>query len=104
MKTVSTTEELEFSLGEDIRALRLQKNMTRKTLCERAGISENAVRNLEGGKGATLKTFIKTLKVLQREAWLETMAPKTTINPLHLTRNKVQRQRARRKKHAEKEI
>ncbi len=104
MKIISTPEEREESLGEDIKALRLQKNITRKTLCARAGISEHALRNLEDGKGTTLKTFIRILKALERESWLDTIAPKTSINPLHLIAKKEQRQRARRKKYAEEKI
>ena len=104
MKRISTPEELEESLGEDIKSLRLQKNIDRKTLCARAGVSEHALRNLEDGKGTTLKTFIRILKALERESWFNTIAPKTSINPLHIVRAKEQRQRARRKKHAEKEI
>ncbi|OGT64039.1 MAG: hypothetical protein A3J38_07145 [Gammaproteobacteria bacterium RIFCSPHIGHO2_12_FULL_45_9] len=104
MKTISTPEELEYMLGENMKALRLQKNLARKTLCNRAGISENALRNLEGGKGTTLKTLIRALKALHQETWLEKIAPKTSIHPLHLTNEKEQRQRARRKKHDENEI
>jgi len=100
MTRISTPEELEESLGKDIKALRLQKNIDRKTLCIRAGVSEHALRNLENGKGTTLKTLIRTLKALERESWLAQIAPKTSINPLHLVREKNQRQRARRKKHA----
>ena len=67
--------------------------------------SENALRNLEGSKGATIKTLIRVIKALNRESWLEQISPQTSINPLHLVRGKEQRQRARRKKHAkEKEI
>jgi transcriptional regulator with XRE-family HTH domain len=104
MKRISTPEELEESLGNDIKALRLQKNIDRKSLCARAGVSEHALRNLEAGVGTTLKTFIRVLKALERESWLSSITPKTSINPLHLVREKPQRQRARRKKHAEKEI
>lgn len=104
MKRIFTPEELEAKLGEDIKSLRLQKNITRKMLCERAGISENALRNLEGGNGSTIKTLTRTLKALNRESWLAQISPKTSINPLHLTKEKEQRLRARRKKHAEKEI
>jgi transcriptional regulator with XRE-family HTH domain len=99
MKIISTPDELEETLGEDMKALRLQKNIDRKTLCERAGISEHALRNLEGGKGTTLKTLIRVLKALKREEWLGTIAPRTSINPLHIVKEKTQRQRARRKKH-----
>lgn len=104
MKRISTPEELEESLGADIKALRLQKNIDRKTLCARAGVSEHALRNLEDGKGTTLKTLIRILKALERESWLGSIAPKTSINPLHLVKAKEQRQRARRKKHAEEKI
>lgn len=103
MKRILTPEELEEMLGEDVKALRLQKNIDRKTLCARAGISEHALRNLEGGKGATLKTLIKTLKALKREDTLAQIAPRTSINPLHLVKEGAQRQRARRKKHAKEE-
>lgn len=102
MKHFLTPDELEQALGEDIKAHRLQKNITRQQLCERAGISENALRNLEGGKGTTIKTLIKTLKALNRESWLEMIAPKTTINPLYLTHTNKQRQRARGKNRGEK--
>jgi transcriptional regulator with XRE-family HTH domain len=104
MKRISTPEELEVSLGEDIKNLRLQKNIDRRSLCARAGVSEHALRNLEDGKGTTLRTFIRVLKALERESWLSSIAPQTSINPLHLVREKAQRQRARRKKHAEEKI
>lgn len=102
MNSISTPDELELILGEDIKTLRLQKNIDRRTLCQQAGVSEHALRNLEGGKGSTLKTLIKVLKALKREGWLSQIAPVTSINPLHIVKDKIQRQRARRKKHAEK--
>ncbi len=100
MKIISTPTELETSLGEDIKAIRLQKNIDRRTLCAIAGVSENALRNLEGGRGTSLKTLIRIIKALNREDWLNQLTPKTSINPLHLVREKEQRQRARSKKHA----
>lgn len=105
MNRISTPEELEEALGEGIKALRLQNNIDRSSLCARAGISENALRNLEGGKGTTLKTLIRVVKALRRESWLQQIAPQTSINPLHMVRDQKPRQRARRKKHGkEKEI
>ena len=105
MKIMSTPEELEETLGEHIKALRLQNNIDRRTLCERAGVSENSLRNLENGRGTTLKTLTRIIKALNRESWLLQLAPQTSINPLYMGTDKTQRQRARRKKHAkEKEI
>ena len=97
MDRVSTPQELEVMLGENIKTLRLQKNLDRQTLCNQAGISVSALRHLEGGKGATLKTLIRVVKVLDRESWLASIAPLVTINPLHMVRNQHIRQRASRR-------
>jgi transcriptional regulator with XRE-family HTH domain len=49
MDQVLTPYELEILLGANIKSLRLLKNLTRKTLCAQAGISQNALRHIEGG-------------------------------------------------------
>lgn len=103
MTELSTPQELEERLGENIKTLRLQKNIDRRSLCAQAGISENALRNLEGGKGSTLKTLIRIVKALEKVSWLNNIAPKTSINPLHMIPHKEQRQRASRKKYGKKE-
>jgi transcriptional regulator with XRE-family HTH domain len=100
---IYTPIELEIMLGKNIKTLRLQKNIDRKTLCGQAGISENALRHLEGGQGTTLKTLIRVVKALDKESWLIGIAPQVSINPLHMVREKHQRQRASRKKYAKKE-
>lgn len=89
--------EIEASLGERLKALRLDKNVDQKTLAERAGISLRAVKNLEGGLGSTLKSLVAVLRALDHDQWLQTIAPIATINPLSLTRSAAPRQRARRK-------
>lgn len=94
----NTIAEIEASLGERLRALRLDKNVDQKTLAERAGISLRAVKNLEGGMGSTLKSLVAVLRALDHEQWLQTIAPIATINPLTLTRTAAPRQRARHKK------
>jgi hypothetical protein len=91
---ILTPEELEVELGASIKALRLHKNLDRQSLCNWAGISVNALRNLESGQGATIKTLIRVIRTLDREDWLRSIAPITSINPLHLVRHKPMRQRA----------
>jgi transcriptional regulator with XRE-family HTH domain len=95
-KTVSRYE-LELALGESIRATRLQKNLDRRTLCDRAGVSMNALRNLETGAGATIKTLVLVIRALERLDWLAALSPLVTINPLHTVRNKAVRERASRR-------
>ncbi len=91
-----TTDELEAQLGEQLKALRLARNLDQKTLAERAGVSPRALRSLEAGHGSTLKTLISVLRALGRQSWLDTVGPVATINPLALTREAQPRQRASR--------
>lgn len=96
----ATTEELETQLGARLRALRLERNLDQATLAARAGVSLNALKHLEGGRGSTLKTLMSVLRALDRLEWLDTIAPVATINPLTMPRAATPRQRAaaRRKK------
>lgn len=103
MNSILTPNELAIALGENIKALRLQKNLDRQTLCAQAGISENALRHLEGGKGATVTTLIRVVKALDKESWISAIAPQVSIHPLHMIRAKRPRQRARRRSHEKKE-
>jgi transcriptional regulator with XRE-family HTH domain len=103
METISTPQELEILLGENIKSLRLQQNLDRQSLCSQAGISLNALRHLEGGKGATLKTLVRVIKALNRENWFDTIAPEVSINPLHMIRERRPRQRASRRSHEKKD-
>lgn len=98
MKNVKTVEEWESGLGEQMRALRLRANLDQITLAERAGIGLTAVKNLESGKGATIKTLIRTLRTLDRADWLLTLAPPVSISPLQMLKAKPARQRASRRR------
>lgn len=89
-----TPEEQEALLGQRLKTLRIHKNLDQVTVSARAGISVRSLRNLEGGNGSSLRTLIQVLRVLGREAWLDTIAPVPTINPEMMTRKAVPRQRA----------
>lgn len=95
MKEVATTQELERLLGENLKTLRLQRNIDRVTLCKQAGISINALKHLETGCGANIKTLIRVVRVLGRQDWILAIAPISSVNPLHMVSNKGIRQRAR---------
>lgn len=95
MTEVSSVEELTHAIGENIRSLRLQKNLTQQTLAAQAGASLSALRHLESGQGANLSTLIRVVRALDRQAWLQALAPQVTINPLHMTPTLGTRQRAR---------
>lgn len=84
-------KELELKLGNEIKMLRLLKNISRDVLCEKADISKNALIHLETGKGATIKTLIAVLNQLNKIDWLLSIAPVISINPLKLNKKRATR-------------
>ena len=94
--TYATIADLEGELGRELRRLRLDQNLEQATLAQRAGVSLNALKRIELGRGSTTHTFLSILRALGREGWLTTIAPVATINPLTMPRAAKRRQRARR--------
>src|SRR5690348_7357799 len=98
MDTVFTSRELEQRLGDRLRELRILRNIDQKTLAERAGVSLNAVKHLESGKGARVNSLIKVLRALDRADWLETLAPTVSISPMQMLKRGIREpKRARRR-------
>ena len=94
MENAFTIEEWEKKIAEQVRALRLRLNLPQAVVADQAGISLTALKNLESGTGASLKTLIKALRVYGREDWLSTLAPAVTISPLQMLQSKTPRMRA----------
>ena len=90
----TTAREWEAELGKQIRTLRLRLDLDQKQLAKQAGIALNAVKNLETGKGATLRSLIQVLRILDRTDWLGTLAPTVSISPVQMLKTKTPRQRA----------
>jgi transcriptional regulator with XRE-family HTH domain len=86
METSRTATEWEQALGARLRELRLLKNLDQQSLAERAGVSLNAVKHLEGGKGARVHSLIKILRALERVDWLDALAPTVSISPMQMLR------------------
>lgn len=93
-----TSEEWETTLGRQLRDLRLRQNVDQRQLAEQAGVALNVVKNLEAGKGATVKSLVKVLRILGRVEWLDSLAPAVSISPLQMLKSKPSRQRASRGK------
>ena len=92
----NTPKELQTVLGERLRRLRLNRNLDQRTTAEKAGISEKALRNLEGGRGSTVETLLRVLKALDHLQGIEMLAPEISVNPLDLLRQTKAPQRVRR--------
>lgn len=90
-----TTAEWEEEIGRHLRSLRLRQNIDQRQLAERADVALNAVKHLEGGKGATVTSLVKVLRALGREEWLASLAPQVSISPLQMLKKSAPgRQRA----------
>ena len=98
MTNSMTIEEWEATLGRQLRDLRLRQNVDQRQLANQAGVALNVVKNLEAGKGATVKAMVKVLRALGRVEWLDTLAPVVSISPLQMLKSKPSRQRASRGK------
>lgn len=96
MEVSRSTEEWEAELGQQTRNLRLRHNLDQQALAGQAGVGLSALKNLESGKGASLKTLIKVLRALGRAGWLETLSPAVSISPMQMLKAKAVRQRASR--------
>lgn len=79
-----TVHDWEAHLGEQVRAARIAADLDQATVAQLADLSIGAVKNLEGGKGSSLKTLIRVLRVLDRTDWLDTLAPPITVSPLQM--------------------
>lgn len=83
-----TVAEWEAALGDQIRRVRIGRDLDQAGLAELANVSIGAVSNLERGKGSSLRTLISVLRALGRTEWLESLAPAVGVSPMQLLRSK----------------
>ena len=96
INTGTTTDELEATLGDQLRAARLRRNISRKDLAAQAGVALGSLANLENGAGATVATLVRVVRGLGMTSWLDGLQPEVTISPMQMLKAKSPRQRARR--------
>src|SRR5262245_47498669 len=90
----NSLSELLAQLGDQMRLLRVRKNIDQQRLAYEAGVALNVIKRLEGGKGATLTSIIKVLRVLGAEGWFRTLAPAVSVSPLQMLKSDTPRRRA----------
>ncbi|HKV91708.1 MAG TPA: helix-turn-helix transcriptional regulator [Candidatus Angelobacter sp.] len=96
--TSDPIKDLQISLGERLKQLRLSRNLDQRGTAEKAGISLRALGNLEAGRGSTVETLLRTLKALDYLQGIEAITPEITVDPLALLDNPKPQRRVRRKR------
>ena len=81
-------EDWETIIGEQVRQLRIREELSQSDLAIRSNISVGALKNLENGKGSSLQTLIKVIRVLKNTAWLDALNPVPSISPIHYLKYK----------------
>ena len=67
-------------IGSMLKRERLYRNLSQKTVSERSGISESALKNLECGRGASLKTFVQVCRTLGKDEWIMRLGPADAVS------------------------
>ena len=78
-----TAHAIAAELGDRIKTVRLNVNLTQKALAKKAGVSLKAVTNAEKGK-STLESMVAILIALDMTAQLDSFIPKQQISPVQL--------------------
>lgn len=93
-----TLAELAGDLGARLRDCRIARGLEQEELAARAGISGRTLRNLERGQGSSLETFLRTLKALGLLGGLSALAPRPSVDPMALLKQRAPRKRVRKKR------
>jgi len=86
-RTFRSTEELEQELGEQVRRARLRLELSQDELARRANVSVTVVRNIERGRGGSMRSLIRIVRGLgEVDSWLLQLAPEPPLSPLDVLR------------------
>jgi transcriptional regulator with XRE-family HTH domain len=83
-----TTGEQLVSIGNALRERRLQSRLTQEQVARGAEISVGAVKNLENGKGSSVRSLLRVTRLYGIDSWVHTLSPPAspTVSPMQLLR------------------
>lgn len=81
-----TTDEWMKHLGEQFRRRRLLNEMDQEYTASLAGVSVGALKNLESGKGASVRTLVSIARALKATEWLLALQPVVSVSPIDIMR------------------
>lgn len=75
MGTSDILQALQSDIGQQVRALRLARNQAQSELARQADVALGALKSLESGSGATLRTLVSVVRALECSEWLQSLHP-----------------------------
>lgn len=75
-------EAVLVELGSRIARVRLNKNITQKTLAQESGVSLPTIQRLEQGESTNLTNLIRVLRTLGLLENINTLVPKPPVSPM----------------------
>ncbi len=90
-------------LGQELRRMRLERNLSQAEVARRAGLDRTTVVKLEAGRAATLLTVVQVLRAMDKLEVLDGFHEEPQLTPYQVVEQqskylKKQRKRASRKK------
>ena len=76
-----TDEAIATELGRRLAQTRLERNLTQAQVAERAGISRRSLVDLENGRPANMRGFLRVLRALGMASNLEAWCPSPRRRP-----------------------
>lgn len=70
-----TVAEHLAALGAQVRALRIDQELTQRDLADIVSVSEGVIVRLEAGRPVTMTAFVAVVRALGRADWLEGLDP-----------------------------
>jgi len=95
-----TNARIEIEVGERLKKLRLEYNITQNDLAKKTGLSRVTISKIERGMGVNLSSLIEIMRGLRVLENITYLIPEQEISPLELIRlkNKTKKKRASTKK------
>jgi len=82
-----------IEVGERLRDLRLNRNISQEELATRSGVSARTVRQIEQGGNTSLETLIRLMRALEVLDRLDSMFPAEGPSPIQLLEMQGRRRR-----------
>ncbi len=95
-----TNARIEIEVGERLKKLRLEYNITQNDLAKKTGLSRVSISKIERGMGVNLSSLIEIMRGLRVLENIEYLIPEQEISPIEMVRlkNKTKKKRASTKK------